>query len=247
MGKPKTTRLVCTWGIRRSGNRVVAAWIANQYEPPVHNPVNPSMDYLLKCHREGKPAEGHHKWQETVTARVLPFEDHKIESVAVVEPNRGFCRAIGESENTHLAVILRDPYNLFATRVKHYELLSPTGKWIDTRMATRQWVKYARAFTGDAELPEGTLCVSYNKFLADLSYRKEISKRVGGTFDDSSLDIVDDNGGGSSFDGTEYNGSGREMPVMERWRIYADNKAFRSLFTKEIRELSKEIFDFNPF
>jgi hypothetical protein len=247
MGKPKTTHLVCTWGIRRSGNRVIASWAANQYAPPVHNPINPSLDYLLDCHRNNRPVNGHHKWGEVMTARVLPFEEHSIDSVAIPGDNRMLFRAIGESKELHRLVILRDPYNLFATRTKHYELLSSSGKWIDRRTATFRWLEYAKAFTGETTLPGGTICVPYNRFITDLAYRKRLSEQLGGKFNDGSLDIVDDNGGGSSFDGTEYSGNARAMPVTERWKMYADNEAFRSLFTDEIRDYSKKIFDFAPF
>jgi hypothetical protein len=37
------------------------------------------------------------------------------------------------------------------------------------------------------------------------------------------------------------------MKITQRWEYYKDNANYRALFTDEIKELSKEIFDFRPF
>ena len=78
--------------------------------------------------------------------------------------------------------------------------------------------------------------------MTDIEYRKRLSENLGGTFSDESLNFLDDNGQGSSFDGVEYNGRAKEMPVFERWKEYKDIEAFRNLFTQEIIEQSKQIF-----
>ena len=54
-------------------------------------------------------------------------------------------------------------------------------------------------------------------------------------------------GGGSSFDSIDYNKSASEMKVLERWKEARNDENYRALFTPEIREMSREIFNFVPF
>ena len=78
--------------------------------------------------------------------------------------------------------------------------------------------------------------------MRDVEYRKELSDKLGGTFSDKSLDFVDNNGQGSSFDGVKYNGDARSMPIFDRWKNYQDLECFKNLFTEEIKELSLKIY-----
>ena len=136
-------------------------------------------------------------------------------------------------------VILRDPFNLFASRIRHYNLLSPSGSgWIDKEMTKRLWLMYAKIFF---QIPE-IIFISYNKFIKEEDYRRTICKKIGGTFQDNSIHRVNDNGLGSSFDGIRYDGNAQEMKVFDRWKEFQNNKYFIQLFTDEIRGLSNRIF-----
>ena len=116
--------------------------------------------------------------------------------------------------------------------------MSSGKKWINPQ-AAGLWKMYAEAFLN----PKGNiLYVNYNTFLVDIEYRKKLSKDLGGVFCDESLNFVDDNGQGSSFDGVDYNGNAKEMPVFDRWKEYKDIEAFKELFTEEVIEQSKLIF-----
>jgi hypothetical protein len=136
-------------------------------------------------------------------------------------------------------VILRDPYNLFASRIKHYDLLSSEKTWVDENGATKLWRMYAKVFL---EKPKGIILVNYNEFIKSVEYRKNLAKKLKCEFKDDTIQRVSDNGLGSSFDCLDYDGKAQKMPVFDRWTQYKDIEAFRGLFTPEIVQLSKQIF-----
>ena len=74
-------------------------------------------------------------------------------------------------------------------------------------------------------------------------YREEIAGRLGLEFSDEGKDSVVRMGGGSSFDGVSHDRSAEQMQTTERWRRYADDPLYRSLFQDdELVSLSEEIF-----
>ena len=143
-------------------------------------------------------------------------------------------------------LLMRDPYNLFASRIKHYKLLE--APYFNGRFATYNWVDYARYFLDPSP---GVICLSYNRFVSDLFYRQGIAEMIGVEFDGRQdqkyINKVESTiSGGSSFDSNDFDGAGTRMKVNERWAYFRDNELYKSLFTDEIRALSKEIFNFCP-
>ena len=197
-------------GIRRSGNSPIRNWIADQFDNP-------------KIFLNSTPDKLFQEYNEDV---VISLEEMPVE-------------IFNEGEYTKV-LILRDPPNLFATRTKHYDLLSSKKRYIAPQVSSL-WVNHARKFIDHNDI----IPVNHQFFLRDLEYRKKISKKLGGNFSDKTLDFVDDNGQGSSFDGLKYNGNARSMPVFDRWKNYQDLDCFRNLFTEEIKELSLKIFGEN--
>ncbi|GAG83860.1 unnamed protein product [marine sediment metagenome] len=105
--------------------------------------------------------------------------------------------------------------------------------------ADHLWLEYAKAFI---DKPYNAEYVSYNEFITDEAYRRALSKRLGGTFNDSTIDDVLKHGGGSSFDKRIYDGRGRQMDVFGRWKVWQDNLEYRKLFTPDIEELAGKLF-----
>ena len=136
-----------------------------------------------------------------------------------------------------VVVILRSPKNVFASRIKHWNLISPSG-WIDGGTTTNQWTNYARLFNK----VDGVIFISYDEFVQSEHYRRLICDKLGGVYSDKTLSRVEDVGRGSSFDGVMFDGKAQEMKVFERSEVYKDNPKFQALFTDEIKALSKEIF-----
>ena len=146
---------------------------------------------------------------------------------------------IGPSRERITVLVLRDPFNTFAS-VWH-------GK---RRMRNRlhrfyrsQWKVYAREFLGEtAFLPEDTIKVNFNEWFADRDYRRATADALGLDHVDRGRDEVSSDGGGSSFTGQEYQNRGRDMAVLERWRHFIDDPEYLAAFDKETVELSRRIF-----
>ena len=200
-----------TLGIRRSGNSPIRNWVSDQF-PNSRTFLNAHPDILSQLDEV----------QEDDI--IVSFEEMPVELFDTIEHKK--------------VLILRDPANLFASRVKHYDALSSKKQYISP-MVTDLWLNHAKRFLKPGDI----IAVNHQTFLTDEKYRKGIAKKLGASkFCDCTLDRVDDNGQGSSFDGLDYDGNATEMPVFERWKEYADLQCFRDLFTDEIKELAVTIY-----
>ena len=56
-----------------------------------------------------------------------------------------------------------------------------------------------------------------------------ICEQLGGKYTEKSIHEVAGNGGGSSFDGTKYDGKADKMEVLNRWR-QIDKEIFKEFF-----------------
>lgn len=144
---------------------------------------------------------------------------------------------VGPSRRRADVLILRDPYNLFASR-----LHGGFGD-VSNSIAMRIWKQHAREFTGEKRyLKQRRVLISYNRWASDRAYRRRVAADLGIEFGDDSIAEVPAAGNGSSFDGRRYHGSATRMKILERWKHFAEDRAFAALFDREVRELSRRIF-----
>lgn len=144
---------------------------------------------------------------------------------------------VGPSRQRTDVLILRDPYNLFASR-RH----GGFGDVSDS-IAMRIWKQHAREFAGDRRyLKQRRVLIAYNRWAAERDYRQRIAAELGIEFGDDSIAEVPAAGNGSSFDGRRYHGSATRMKTLERWKHFADDRAYAALFDREVRDLSRRIF-----
>ncbi len=61
-------------------------------------------------------------------------------------------------------------------------------------------------------------------------------------FRDTGFNVVKNYGGGSSFNGTEFNNKVIKMDVLNRWQEFIDDEEYRKMFSNEIMEYSQKIF-----
>jgi hypothetical protein len=219
------------FGIRRSGLHVISDWVTAQFPgSKFHN--NVALPHLLNGNQP-KATEG---------TQVFLFEDHEPNQVmSILRETEGLRTQLGVSKaedgGWKALLVLRDPFNLFASRIAHYGLLSAKRRWVDAKQAVHLWPRYADAFAelyGDESGP--ILPVSYNQFISNSHHRRSLSKTLGGMiWTDESLLRVNPNGQGSSFDHLRHDGSARSMRVFKRWEAYRDVDAFWKLFTPDIR------------
>lgn len=218
--------LIFLYGIRRSGNHVLHNFLLHQYEPPCHRILNVKYNIMALKESEGK------QLVKDYNLLLIGFESYPLATILGVECDNYFEKSLGIYDEVKNVIVLRDPWNLFASRLAH-------GTKRLRHAADYLWVEYAKAFI---DKPYDAEYVNYNEFITNESYRRALSERIGGLFDDSSIDEVLNHGGGSSFDGMSYNGRGREMDVFHRWKVYRDDPKYKELFTPEIEELAGKLF-----
>lgn len=228
----RAKEMILVFGIRRSGNHLISDWLIHQYLDPRFQAMNVQLDFFYflddcetKC--------------GFYNCALFGIEEHPVSAIDIAYSKHA--QAINK------VVILRDPYNLFASRIKHYHLFDAPS--FNGSFATYNWIDYANYFL---DPPDNVAAVSYNQFIADRDYREQVVKKLGADFNSENdfkyMNKVDGSiSGGSSFDGKRYDGAGAKMKITQRWECYKDNPSYRNLFTDEIKELSEKIFNFRPF
>lgn len=165
------------------------------------------------------------------------YEDTFLGAFGRGDAERQRDELVGRSRRRLDVLILRDPFNLFASR-----LASGIGV-VSPAIAARIWCQHAREFLGlRSHLGPERVLVRYTDWVSDSAYRRDLAERLGLRFDDSSASAVATCAGGSSFDGTTHDGRAHDMALLERWRRYADDATYRSVFTPELVDLSQRVF-----
>src|SRR5690606_6992167 len=132
---------------------------------------------------------------------------------------------IGRSKNRRDILILRDPLNLFASRLK-----CSAGS-INWRTAVRMWKQHAREFLGRRSyLPNNPVFISYRAWVSRNDSRREAAETLGLAFNDRSFDSGAESAGGSSFDGLKFRRRASSMRVFDRWKQFAADSSYRQLF-----------------
>lgn len=165
------------------------------------------------------------------------YEDCFLSHAYSEEFERNHDRFVGPSRQRFDLLVLRDPFNLFASR------LALDASPLTPRMGLRVWRQHAREALGERRhRRHNPLLVNYNRWVVDRDYRAGLAARLGLDFSDAGIDEVTACGGGSSFDGLRYHGRAREMPVLERWRRFAHDPDYWALFDRVTIDLATRIF-----
>lgn len=277
------------FGLMRSGNHAIIEWMLNQHSghPACflnnvrhgdHDPFSHFRQRMLYNIHEEIDTEA----LRVMKKRLLIFsyedrfelgEQDFLESVfnPAFEVNRR--EYIGQSDNILDVMIIRDPFNCFSSRFRMLRTTGPHSGLADRTLIVRNWKAMARKAIALRDAPEpNKIVVSYNRWVTDRNYRQELSRKLNGTFDDSSMESTPNFGGGSSFqlapltprmiisqrkkllDPWRYRRLGHylkrlvapraaEMKVFERWKLFVADEDFkRALRDDEIRQLSEELF-----
>lgn len=157
---------------------------------------------------------------------------------------------VGTSERRLVMLILRDPFNFFASRLQWGR--SDSAGWSRRPLRDAEsrdylvalWKAHAREYLGDTRhLPDEAVPVSYNRWCADRDYRRALAGRLGVPFTDKARSRLANYGPASSFDGLRYLGRAHRMDVLERWRHFVGDPFYRAIFEDpEIWSLSDRAF-----
>jgi len=145
-------------------------------------------------------------------------------------------------------LILRDPFNLIASRRKLKEQLARKTTYISGMNASQLWTTYADEFLGETNyLTNQKIVVNYNKWCSSKKYRAELANSLEIVFTDHGFGKVAKFGGGSSFDSTKYDGQASEMETTQRWEKFKyDNHYSKSFRDYKLLNLSEKIFTLEP-
>lgn len=243
-------------GLRRTGNHTVAEWIKAQESGPIEqlnnlevrcNPYRYKYEMLIDHYPE------HHKWAHThylplakgyfpkISCLICGYEDHSLTDICDPLFERFHDTHVGKSNRRFDVLILRDPFNLFASRLKSNMIHVKSQKLT----AVDLWIQHAKEFLGETQyLNQNRILVNYNQWVTDIDYRKQLSVQLGLNFCDSGIKKVANLGGGSSFDGAKMDGQGDQMAVLERWKHFKDDENYRQIFqNEELLEYSDKIFN----
>ncbi len=251
--------LMMVHGMKRSGNHAIINWInAHGQYIFINNVIHiapillgqktmpPPEDFLTWLHRRcprrtliGKlrmPSLLHRFFLHRKPV-IASLEDHDIQ----VRPFRNI-----PSEVTNI-LILRDPVNLFASRIRKASL-TDNPAYLTTDPAMKRvldnWKSHAREYLGMTSYLENKVCVYFNSWFSDQTYRQLISNKLNITFTDEGFRDVSQRGGGSSFDSTQFDGNNRKMNVLDRQSHLSDSEKQilqNVLEDKELQDLDEKV------
>lgn len=256
-GRNQETLEVC--GLRRSGLHPIMNWLFSHYEGDVtflNDLGNKEQPLTRETGSDRLPGIDEKRRRSRVLGQLggrdllmIGFEDTPLETVRdwpTIE------RIAGAWTRKRRVLILRDPFNLFASRL-HLARQRPHVKLSQglfqrgaegTRRLLDLWKAHAREFLGHTcVLGDATIRINYNRWNAEIGYRKAISGQLGKPFRDHEKETVPPFGYGSSFDGMRCDQNASRMKVFARWEELQDDSDYRALLAdEELWELATEIF-----
>jgi hypothetical protein len=251
-------------GLKRSGNHAIIHWLTQQQEGNViHlNNIYPGKNpYRFLAEHYSKPqlhqeARGHFSKKDCL---IYSYENCKLSRVVDPELERKHDIYLGKSAARYDVLILRDPFNMFASMVqRHSKQLQAQSKITrnyfrirgkDTDISIVElWISYAKEFLGETQVFNQTkIPINYNLWFLSVDYRKEIAEQLKLKFSDRGFNTVRKNGGGSSFNELEFDGQAAKMNVLSRWKNLVDDPNYRTLLdNRELFEYSERIFGHIP-
>ena len=262
---PGTTNLnsIRVFAPRRSGHHAIINWIRYQL-PGRHcflNDCKPGKNPFERgnCTRKKSIVHswcGDHKfidWEKELAGKnskkgtiIHNYEDYDFsdfqENILIERESLWF----GDSHRTTAILILRDPFNLLASKLRWAYGQTNAPTLMSLAVDCHTWKVYAKEFLGDTRHVNNLICISYNEWFVSKSYRDDIAKHIGFINQDIGLSEVAKFGPTTcedSFDKLNFDGQAEKMDVLARWKQYENNLFFKSLFEdRELWDLSGRIF-----
>lgn len=236
--------ILVVFGMRRSGNHVAINWILEQVDGPAvfYNNINPDKSPFAGVRTEFRNKSG------PSPRLIISYEDVDPDRL-LSPPLLSFLedRVVRDGASVRFALILRDPYNLFASRLRKWPERFVNDTKID--MQTRMYQDLASLAAHPKSIWQGAPVVPifYNDLVSDPAAREKLSARLGIKTGDAGLDDVPVYGHGSSFDGTELSGEAVRNNVFERWRALEKDPVFqKTLNDPELQAIGTALFNMIP-
>ena len=251
------------FALRRSGHHAVVDWIRNQL-PGRHcflNDCKVGRSPFASAVRSNSIVRGwagdhrYVNWERELRGRharkgvlLYNYEDGDIRAHAEGANGGRETGWVGDSPRFTTLLVLRDPYNQFASRLKWFQGRDEAPTTARFEEFRNLWKLHAGEFLGITGWLPDAVHVRYNDWFRSRAYRDELAGRIGFENADVGVERVARWGPAlakhqASFDGLAYDGRAQEMKVLERWKEYEEDPFFRGLFDdEELVELSRRIF-----
>ena len=249
-------------GMKRTGNHAIINWVKSQQTGKVgfinnvlanENPYRYKYKNLEDNFSEHKWAMEHYRQQAKGNfikrdCLIYSYEDFPLDQIASDKFEHNHDLYLGKSTIRYDILIIRDPFKLFASRLK---ISSKVGSFLlvnsQNKTMVDLWIDYAKEYLGETNyLKHNKICINYNQWFVDIEYRQQIANKLQMEFSDAGLSMVSGLGGGSSFDGKQFDGQATSMNVLNRWQKFCDNPQYKQFFNPEVLEYSEQIFSHIP-
>lgn len=243
--------LIQFFGLKRSGNHAVIPWLqlnafGEDRSVIFHNALyNPNKEYprvTLPKHVSQPYAKNE--------GMILSYEDVSLDRLDDI-PTWTHSKDILPNAEIKTVLLLREPRNLLASRIKRLENKMQRGDTLQNHKSWEEvialWKTYAREYLGITHrFNDHIIPISFDRWFSNKHYRNDLLRaQFGITHNlDHGINSVMNNANGSSFDGTTYEGRAHTMDVLNRWRAYEGQPFFQQLTSDpEVQSLSANIFD----
>lgn len=152
---------------------------------------------------------------------------------------------LGRAGKRKDVLIIRDPFNLFASRRKAGLLLGHNthgAKPMSLNSLRRIYKQHAKEVLGRSDFLKDKVVINFNRWVKDRLYRKNIAGQLELEHTDEGMKEVSRVAGGSSFDGVKISTEKLQQKLEERWKEYSVDPQFHEIFDEELIELSEAIF-----
>lgn len=210
---------VRAYGLKRSGNHAIIEWILDQHAGEKccflnnihHGALDPYTNYVQLITKEIDYEADIERLRNTSKhLLVYSYEDRQhtsnpdadlLSSAFQDQFEKTRSNYLGRSRHTFDLMIIRDPFNCFASRIRLCEKNGPKFAGIQgLEVAARNWKLLARRALELEKSPvSGQIVVNYNTWVIDSDYRMALSRQLLGEFNDSATRKISRFGGGSSF------------------------------------------------
>ncbi len=222
--------------MKRSGNHAIVNWLFNSINGStllcndIRRNQNPKLAYFNQL-----------KISNGIGGLICSYEN-QLSSYFDLNYSEEYFGPYSHYKNVFL---LRDPFNLFASRFVWNDKEGVKFKGdLDYRLrVVDHWKENAKTFLEWQKTnSEENIPINYNNWCVSLDYRNRLIQKLGLSVLNANTDKVPAFGGGSSFDGMTENAINKQK-YSKRFEPLIDDVDFRSIFLdEEIVLLSEEIF-----
>jgi hypothetical protein len=249
-------------GLQRSGNHAILHWIASQSPgavlllndaEPGSNPFETMEEYVeYREYREGSVCRSVNLWEDESDfdpADAPPERKiiiYSYEDRALTPSGREQASSwLGASRKFIDLLIIRDPFNFFASRLASWNRLTGIK---DRKALVNLWKRYAAEAMSPAILSRSsTVTANFSLWSASRAYRRALARSLGLRFSDRGFNEMIRIGPGSSFEGYKHSSRASRMRVNHRWKNYVDDETSLSiLLDAELQRLAEGLFSSTP-